>query len=197
MQATIVWGAIGICFFVIFELDFFSYKKNEQYIELPPNSVEAITQQENHIEEIAIPIKLSISSINIEAPIELVGVSDGKMSVPTLPENVGWYKFGARPGDVGSAVLAGHVNWKNNPDAVFTNLKNIIIGDTIEAINSDGETISFLVHTIKKYSLDADTTEVFLSDDGLSHLNLITCSGLWNPILGSHELRLVVFATKL
>ena len=32
----------------------------------------------------------------------------------------------------------------------------------------------------KKYDLTADDKDVFISNDGKSHLNLITCAGVWN-----------------
>ena len=142
------------------------------------------------------PVELSIESVNIKAPIELVGTLNGAMAVPTLPENVGWYEHGPLPGESGSAVLAGHVNWRDNPNAVFTNLKKVQVGDIIKVRNSDGEVITFLVKEIKSYPIYADTKEVFSSDDGLAHLNLITCDGLWNSIIKSHESRLVIFAVK-
>jgi hypothetical protein len=53
-----------------------------------------------------------------------------------------------------------------------------------------------VVREIKKYDLSADTKDVFVSNDGKSHLNLITCAGIWNPILGTHSKRLVIFADK-
>lgn len=155
-----------------------------------------VIQEEAPI-ELTTPIQLSIESIGVEAPIELVGVLNGAMAVPTLPENVGWYEFGTRPGDVGSAILAGHVNWKDSPNAAFTNLKNVQIGDMIKITNSDGELVYFFVSEIKSYPFYADTTEVFSSNDGLARLNLITCGGLWNSVIKSHESRLVIFAIKI
>lgn len=196
--------AMGIFLFSVYKILIF--KKQDLDIQLQPafEPVEMLIEpviQEGDTQgdvESVIPLTLSIDRIGIiEAPIELVGISEGKMDVPTHPERVGWYQFGAVPGDIGSAVLAGHVNWKNSPGAVFMDLKKVLIGDTITITNSNQETISFLVHDIKKYPLDANTMEVFSSYDDLSHVNLITCGGLWNSLIGSHELRLVIFATKI
>ncbi len=58
------------------------------------------------------------------------------------------------------------------------------------------QTLFFSVREIKKYDLSVDTKDVFVSNDGKSHLNLITCAGIWNPILGTHSERLVVFSDK-
>jgi len=155
------------------------------------------TPIEIFIAKTSIPIELSIESIGVKAPIELVGILDGAMAVPTLPENVGWYELGTRPGDIGSAVLAGHLNWRDNPNAVFTNLKNIKIGDIVTITHDDGSIVYFIVRKIENYPLYADTKEVFSSNDGLAHLNLITCNGLWDAIIKSHVSRLVVFTDEI
>lgn len=158
-----------------------------------PEIVEVIpNKQEN-----AYPVKITIKSIGITAPIESVGVLEGAMAVPTFGHNVGWYSFGTRPGDVGSAVLAGHVNWMNGEDAVFTNLKDIKVGDVINVTNNYGKIDNFIVREIKSYPVWTDTTEIFSSSDGLSHLNLITCNGDWNDWLNTHDSRLVVFTDKI
>lgn len=42
-------------------------------------------------------------------PVELT--PDGSMGVPELPQDVAWYLLGPHPGEEGSAIIAGHVNW--------------------------------------------------------------------------------------
>ena len=146
----------------------------------------------------AFPTELSIPRLGIYAPIESVGTLDNNaMAVPTGIGDVGWYDRGPRPGDIGSAVIAGHVNWTNGQDAVFTSLHSIEIGDTVQVINSVGSTDMFIVRAIKDYSEDSDTTDVFSSSDGSRWLNLITCDGTWDAALKTHRLRLVVFTEKI
>jgi sortase A len=198
IKFVVSFGFVVICISIL-------YKPKTIISESPasePISVEASTyittpaEETQPVVEKITPSKLSIESIGVDAPVESVGVLDGAMAVPTTPESVGWYEFGTVPGDIGSAVLAGHVNWKDNPNAVFTNLKNVKIGDIIQITNSNGQVVLFIVEKIESYPLYSDTNEVFSSNDGLAHLNLITCSGLWNSIIRSHELRLVIFTTK-
>ena len=143
------------------------------------------------------PVALSIPSIDVAAPVASVGIFGKAMAVPANSTEVGWYEFGVRPGMVGSAVLAGHVNWYGGKDAVFTKLHDIEIGDRIQVTDSLGMTHTFVVREKKQYPINADTSEVFLSNDGLAHLNLITCDGPWSALMGTHERRLVVFADKL
>ena len=145
----------------------------------------------------AVPVRLSIERLDISADIESVGLIDNAMAVPSSIEDVGWYKHGPRPGDQGSAVLAGHVNWTGGRSAVFTTLHTIIVGDTVQVTNSLGHTDTFIVRSIRDYPIDSDTTEVFTSSDGLSRLNLITCDGVWDPVLKTHLSRMVVFTEKI
>lgn len=143
------------------------------------------------------PVQISIESIGVEAAIQAVGVLDGAMAVPDSKDYVGWYKFGTHPGETGSAVLAGHVNWRHGEDAVFSYLKYIEIGDVISVYDNFGRENKFIVQQIKNYPIDTDTLEIFKSNDGISRLNLITCYGTWDPERKTHNLRLVVFAEKI
>lgn len=194
-------GFFGIFICAILIVDPLTSKQESVSVESSPAPeifpVEVVAVEEISPVEVAMPLALSIDSVGVEALVESVGVLDGGMAVPSLPEYVGWYEFGARPGEAGSAVFAGHVNRKDRPEAVFTNLKNVQIGDVVQVVNSDGELLEFLVDEIKSYPFDADASEVFSSDDGLARLNLITCDGVWNPVLRSHESRLVIFTIKI
>ena len=168
--------------------------------EIPPQEpvVETIAPQKNilpHFE--SFPVEILIESIGVRAPIQAVGVLDGKMAVPDSKEFVGWYKFGTQPGEVGVAVLAGHVNWRHGEEAVFTHLKDIQTGDLITIFDNFGRESVFIVQKIEQYPLDTDTSQIFFSNDTTSRLNLITCYGTWDPKRKTHDSRLVVFAEKI
>src|SRR5438105_1055108 len=52
------------------------------------------------------PVSLSIPKIHVLANIEQVGLDkQNRMDVPKQTYNAGWYKFGFKPGETGSAVL--------------------------------------------------------------------------------------------
>lgn len=144
-----------------------------------------------------LPIRLKIPSINVNAPIKSVGLtSNGAMDVPKGPAEVAWYNLGPRPGRMGSAVIDGHSGYKNNKPAVFDNLYKLQKGDKIYVEDEKGVATIFVVREIRKYNPNADATDVFYSNDGKAHLNLITCTGFWNKIWKSHSDRLVVFTDK-
>ena len=143
---------------------------------------------------INLPTRLKIPSINVDAPVEYVGLTpEGAMDVPQKPEDVAWYNLGPRPGEIGSSVIDGHSGYKDNLPAVFDNLTKLQKGDKIYVENSKGMTITFTVREFRTYGLYDDVSSVFNSNDGESHLNLITCSGIWNDKEKTHATRLIVF----
>ena len=140
------------------------------------------------------PVKVKIPSIDVEAKIERVGIlENGQMGVPQEINNVGWFEPGVKPGSRGSAVLAGHVDSRTGP-AIFFNVRNLKQGDEIFVTDEKGTTLTFVVKKQKSYPRgSAPINKIFQTSEGQS-LNLITCSGTFNRLEGTHEERLVVFA---
>lgn len=143
------------------------------------------------------PKRLKIPSINVDAPVEYVGLtSDGAMDVPKDIVNVGWFNLGPRPGGNGNAVIAGHYGTINNIPHVFDNLHNLHKDDKIYIEDEKGRNIIFVVREIQRYGKDQDSSGIFGSSDGKAHLNLITCTGVWNNTEKTFSERLVVFTDK-
>lgn len=144
-----------------------------------------------------IPTRLKIPIINVDSDIENVGITTGGiMDVPSSPNNVGWFLLGPRPGEIGSAVLTGHFGWKNNLPAVFDNLNKLQKGDKLYVENEKGVVIVFIVRELRVYDEKQDASNVFVSNDGIAHMNLITCQGAWNKTKKSYSERLVIFTDK-
>lgn len=152
-------------------------------------------QQEQ--ERSGLPIRLKIPKIDVDAAIEYVGLTSlGAMDTPKGPEGAAWFELGERPGDMGSAVIAGHYGWKDGKTAVFDNLHTLEKGDKVYVEDEKGATLSFVVKEIRKYDEKADASNVFGSSDGKSHLNLITCEGVWSKVSKRYSQRLIVFTDK-
>ena len=146
---------------------------------------------------LALPIRLKIPGINVNAVVEYVGLTpDGLMDVPKGPDGVAWFKLGPRPGENGSAVIAGHYGWKNKIPAVFDNLHKLQKGDKLYIEDAFGAITTFVVRESRSYEPNADATDVFTSNDGKSHLNLVTCEGVWNKTQQSYSKRRVIFTDK-
>lgn len=145
-----------------------------------------------------LPVRLKIPDIGVDSAIEDALVTpDGRMDVPAGSENVAWFALGPHPGEVGSAVIGGHFGITNGVPFVFYKLDQVAVGDKIYIEDDKGDTLAFVVRSIKLFNRDDDATTVFTSEDGLAHLNLITCEGIWNKINDTYPERRVVFADAL
>jgi len=146
------------------------------------------------VDEVKSPVRLYIPKLEIDADIESVGLDQEKrMDVPKEDMNVAWYNLGAKPGEVGSAVLAGHMDTATGKPAVFYEIKNLEIGDELMVSDRDGSAYWFKV-TDKRTYKDADfpIPLVFERND-LARLNLITCAGRFDQGSRNYSDRLVVF----
>lgn len=149
-------------------------------------------------QEPSLPVRLIVPKLNIDNPIDYVGLNaDGEMDVGKNPASLGWYSLGSRPGAIGSAVMAGHSGWRDNIPALFDHLDQLSAGDEIKVELEDGQILTFIVRESRHYDPQADAAEVFISTDGLKHLNLITCKGIWDKTAKSYSQRLVVFADQV
>lgn len=159
-----------------------------------PLAVATVALSEQEV-KFPLPVRLRIPTISVDAAIEYVGVtSEGTMDVPKNPADVAWFNLGARPGENGSAVMAGHYGGKKA--SVFDNLYKLRKGDKLYVEDEFGTTTVFVVRETRRYNPSADASYIFNSSDGKSHLNLITCEGDWDKVSKSYSERLVVFTDK-
>ncbi|MFA5854191.1 MAG: class F sortase [Patescibacteria group bacterium] len=143
------------------------------------------------------PARIRIPHIAVNAAIEHVALAkDGSMDIPKRPMNAAWYELGPRPGEIGSAVLAGHINWYNGARGVFRNLHKLKPGHTIQIQDTNGVVMVFVIKNIQVLPAETDATNVFHSEDGKAHLNIVTCGGVWDKRTKRYTKRLVVFADK-
>jgi hypothetical protein len=144
------------------------------------------------------PVRLVIPAISIDAPIESVGVlANGDMATPTQSpwDDAGWYNSGPRPGEVGSAVIDGHVNRPQGLPAIFWYLSELKVGDVVLVRDAAGTTRTFHVTRLVFYPpAEAPLQEIF-GNQGGTYLNLVTCAGDWIPSQHQTTLRLVVYTT--
>lgn len=143
--------------------------------------------------QVELPKTLTIDSLDIKSKVEQVGLDkQGAMGTPKNEQQVGWYKFGPRPGDVGNAVIDGHTDTKTGP-AVFNRLNELKKGETIKIKDASGRTLVFRVKKLVEYGhLDAPLEKIFGASDQ-RNLNLITCIGVYDENEGTYDNRLVVF----
>jgi len=142
-----------------------------------------------------LPARLVIPTINVDADVQHVGIAkSGNMAVPTNFYDVGWYKYGTVPGDMGSAVVAGHVDNALSLPGVFKNLHKLKKGDLVHVIANDGKRHTFKVTDLDYYDYDNAPSELIFNQQGAKRLKLITCVGNWIQSEKTYDKRLVVTA---
>jgi LPXTG-site transpeptidase (sortase) family protein len=140
--------------------------------------------------------RITIPSIGVDAVIEYVSLAaDGNMDTPFRPENVAWYKPGARIGDKGNAVVSGHLDYAGIGPVVFWNLNKLKSGDLVYVTTSMGNKYTFRVTSSEIYFVNNAPLERIFGDSFSSNLNLITCNGIFDRGSASYDRRLVVFTT--
>lgn len=139
--------------------------------------------------------RLLIPSIKVDAAIENVGLtSSGDMETPLRLANVGWYKYGTKPGDMGSAVISGHVDNSFALPAVFYHLKEIKKDDAVYVTDANGKQLHFIVTDTRSYSLAEAPGDAIFNDASERYLKLITCEGTWTNGKYAYDHRIVVTA---
>jgi LPXTG-site transpeptidase (sortase) family protein len=141
-------------------------------------------------------VRLEIPAIGVDALVEHVGLTeDLAMDVPSKTENVAWYKLGYRPGERGSAVIAGHLDTATGAPAVFWNLESLEPGDEIFVQGADGIRRRFIVDYHTRYPYDDAPVQEIFGPAPVPRLALITCKGTWDRINRNYSHRVVVYAT--
>jgi LPXTG-site transpeptidase (sortase) family protein len=139
------------------------------------------------------PRFLTISKINLHSIIQGVGLTtSGAVGIPTNYTDAGWFRFGTKPGQIGNAIMDGHVVTRSFGPGVFSKLNSLAVGDSVE-IDTYKSHLTFRVVKKMEYNLkDAPLMEIF-GPTSKRMLNLITCSGVWNQKIKMYDKRLVVF----
>lgn len=140
------------------------------------------------------PVRLVIPKLNLDVTVESKGENEaGHMEVPSW-ENVAWYNLGRRPGEQGSAVIAGHYDTDTGAPSTFYQLSTLQIDDEIYVQDELNKVLRFVVRDIRNYDYFLFPINEVFADPVGRKLNLITCSGTWNHGLQTYSDRLVVFA---
>ena len=143
------------------------------------------------------PHRVRVDRLGIES--DLVGLKiqgDGTLEVPDDYDTAGWHRAGTAPGDVGPAVVVGHVDSHEGP-AVFYRLRELQPGDRVTIDRVDGSVVVFEVYGQETVPKDAFPTErVYGPTDG-PELRLVTCGGRFDEQARRYTDNVVVYATQV
>ncbi len=101
---------------------------------------------------------------------------------------------GPSPGQVGSAVILGHVYSYLGP-AVFFRLRSLRPGDKVEVRLADGVITHFVVNTVAMYPKTHFPTRLVYGSRGYSRLQLVTCGGSFYTQTRSYLSNVVVYTS--
>jgi hypothetical protein len=140
------------------------------------------------------PTWLSIPSLAIRTRLIHLGVNrNGTLQVPSSTTVAGWYTGSPRPGMIGSAIIAGHVDSRTGP-GIFFWLRTLHRGDRIYVGRADGTMAVFTVTKVRKFAKDEFPTAAVYGPVPDAELRLITCGGIFDRSRGSYLSNVVVFA---
>lgn len=140
------------------------------------------------------PVRLTIPAIDVATSVGTLGLqADHQVMVPTSTTTVGWYDGGAAPGQMGSAVILGHVDSYLGP-GVFFQLKTLKAGNRINLVLADGAETQFAVTKVVEYSKTSFPDQLVYGAHGIQSLQLVTCGGTFDHATGHYESNIVVYS---
>ncbi len=140
------------------------------------------------------PVRVRVPAIGVDSELMDLGLqADGTLEVPSEGFPAGWFTGSPTPGELGPAVLAGHVDWAGRP-GVFVDLVDLAPGDRVLVDRADGSTAEFVVTVVDQVAkADFPTAEVY-GDLDHAGLRLITCGGDFDSSTGDYLDDVVVYA---
>jgi hypothetical protein len=140
------------------------------------------------------PVRVQIPAIGVDSDLMDLGVqADGTLEVPPDGFPAGWFTDAPTPGEVGPAVIAGHVDWAGAP-GVFADLRDVVVGDEVTVARADGSTAVFRVSQVGQFAKDEFPTAAVYGDLEHAGLRVITCGGEFDAGAQSYLDNTVVFA---
>jgi sortase (surface protein transpeptidase) len=157
---------------------------------LPPGAVPPLPPaQPTHVEIPAIGVSSDLLELGLRP--------DDTVEVPPLAADsqAGWFRYSPTPGELGPAVLLGHVDSAEYGPGVFFDLGALRAGDQVTVNRDDGTAAVFAVDRVASYPKDQfPTLEVYGNTDHAA-LRLITCGGAFDSTTRSYRDNIVVYAS--
>ena len=143
----------------------------------------------------SVPVALRIPAIGVSVSLGTLGLNPDKtVQVPTNYQQPGWFRLGPSPGEVGSAVILGHVDDFVGP-AVFFRLGSLKVGDQVEVSLADGVLARFKVTNLATYPKTQFPASQVYASHGYSALQLVTCGGAFDTRTGHYLSNVVAYTT--
>jgi hypothetical protein len=146
----------------------------------------------------AAPTHLDIPAIGVSSVMHPLGLApDRSVQVPPLTKDswAGWYRGSPAPGQLGPAVVLGHIDSARYGPGVFFQLGALRPGDTVSVTRGDHTVAVFRVDRVAEFAKSHfPTIEVYGNTDHAA-LRLITCGGRFDLGAHSYQDNIVAFAS--
>jgi LPXTG-site transpeptidase (sortase) family protein len=145
----------------------------------------------------SIPTSLDVPSIAVHSSLVQLGLNaDKTVQVPPVdqPLQAGWYKNSPTPGQVGPAVLLGHIDG-DHQEGVFWRLHDVKKGDKVQVGRQDGTTLTFTVSKVDQVAKSSFPTDAVYGNTTDPELRLITCGGAFDASAHNYLDNIIVYAT--
>jgi Sortase domain len=140
------------------------------------------------------PVRLEIPAIGVSAPLVRLGLgADGRMQAPGDFQAAGWFTGATQPGQLGPAVIAGHVDSRTGP-AVFYRLHDLRPGDLVRVVRADRRVVRFVVESLARFPKPALPADRLYGPTTAPALRMITCTGTFDHRRRSYRDNLLVSA---
>lgn len=161
---------------------------------LPPQPISGVDPTTGASQPVGAPTRIRIPAIGVDAPLtRLARAPDGTMQAPPQWDVPGWYASGPRPGEIGPAVIAGHIDSTSGP-AVFFRLRDLAVGAAVYVSTDDGRVLRFVVDERQTFLKARFPTRLVYGPQPVPVLRLVTCTGAFDASAGSYLSNLVVSA---
>ena len=140
------------------------------------------------------PARVRVPAAGVDSGLLRLGTdATGALVPPDDYDRAGWFTGGAVPGDVGPAVVAGHVDSVDGP-AVFARIDELTPGDEVLVDRADGTTARFTVTGVARYPKHEFPTGAVYGPTPRAELRLVTCGGEFDRSRRSYVDNVVVTA---
>jgi hypothetical protein len=156
------------------------------------------------VADVISPNRIEIPKLKADAPIVPVGTTpDRELEIPLNPKKVGWWKYGAKPGArVGTAILAGHINYAGVTGAM-AEIGKLNPGDEVDVYGRQivdarkadaSHRVRFTVTGVRTYHKTHLPYAQIFDQKSVGRIAIVTCGGPFDASTGNYLDNIVVFA---
>jgi hypothetical protein len=154
---------------------------------------------------------LIISSLGVDAPLVPTGATGptetASLNIPDDIHTVAWwdgtvddggrtvYEDAPQPGQPGVALIAGHIDAATAGPGALYDLKDVVVGATVEIVDSDGHVSRWTVSAPPETRLKTELPPALWVTTGTPKLALVTCGGPFDARTGHYLDNVIVWAS--